>query len=111
MDTHVCFDHVFWSPEQSASKSISSVHSSADVGFIEANKYLAIACSFLLGFGDACFNTQIFSILGSVYKVTMVVGTWVGLTMILVRRLPYMTSAIFSDFLTPSPSFSMSLIS
>jgi hypothetical protein len=32
------------------------------------NKYLAIVCSFLLGFGDACFNTQIFSILGSVYK-------------------------------------------
>ena len=47
---------------------ISKVHLSADVGFIEANKYLAIACSFLLGFGDACFNTQIFSILGSAYK-------------------------------------------
>ena len=41
---------------------------SADVGFIEANKYLAIACSFLLGFGDACFNTQIFSVLGSFFK-------------------------------------------
>ena len=41
---------------------------SEDVGFIEANKYLAIACSFLLGFGDACFNTQIFSVLGSFYK-------------------------------------------
>ncbi|XP_059095962.1 UNC93-like protein MFSD11 [Tigriopus californicus] len=40
-------------------------HASA---YIESNAYLAIACSFSLGFGDACYNTQIFSILGSVYS-------------------------------------------
>lgn len=35
--------------------------------FIKSNQVLAIMCSFLLGLGDACYNTQIFSILGSVY--------------------------------------------
>lgn len=35
--------------------------------FISSSAELAIFCSFLLGFGDACFNTQIFSILGGVY--------------------------------------------
>lgn len=28
---------------------------------------LALFCSFLLGFGDACFNTQIYSMLGGVF--------------------------------------------
>eukprot|EP00095_Tigriopus_kingsejongensis_P001318 snap_masked-scaffold249_size238305-processed-gene-0.10 protein:Tk01318 transcript:snap_masked-scaffold249_size238305-processed-gene-0.10-mRNA-1 annotation:"unc93-like protein mfsd11" len=37
------------------------------LAYIVSNPYLALACSLLLGFGDACFNTQIFSILGSVY--------------------------------------------
>lgn len=36
--------------------------------FITSDKYIAILCSFLLGFGDACYNTQIYSILGGVYK-------------------------------------------
>ncbi|KAB7502898.1 UNC93-like protein MFSD11 [Armadillidium nasatum] len=31
------------------------------------NEVVAMLCSFLLGFGDACYNTQIYSILGSVY--------------------------------------------
>jgi MFS family permease len=30
------------------------------------SEYLAIACSALLGFGDACANTQVISLLGSV---------------------------------------------
>ncbi|KAF7270621.1 hypothetical protein GWI33_016417 [Rhynchophorus ferrugineus] len=38
-----------------------------DTAFITSNAYLAILCSFLLGFGDACYNTQIYSILGGVY--------------------------------------------
>lgn len=29
---------------------------------------LAILCSFLLGFGDSCFNTQIYALLGGVFK-------------------------------------------
>lgn len=29
--------------------------------------WIAILCSFLLGFGDACFNTQIYSMLGGVF--------------------------------------------
>lgn len=35
--------------------------------FIKSNAVLAIFCSFLLGLGDACYNTQIYSILGGVY--------------------------------------------
>lgn len=38
-----------------------------DAAFITSNAYLAVLCSFLLGFGDACYNTQIYSILGGVY--------------------------------------------
>nr|XP_053635439.1 LOW QUALITY PROTEIN: UNC93-like protein MFSD11 [Cherax quadricarinatus] len=32
------------------------------------SEVIAMMCSFLLGFGDACFNTQIYSILGTVYE-------------------------------------------
>jgi len=39
-----------------------------ETAFIEPNKYLAIFTSFLLGFSDACFNTQIYSILGGSFK-------------------------------------------
>lgn len=30
--------------------------------------YVAIICSFLLGLGDACFNTQVYSMLGGVFS-------------------------------------------
>lgn len=32
------------------------------------SKELAIFCSFLLGLGDSCFNTQLLSILGFLYS-------------------------------------------
>ncbi|CAL1528818.1 unnamed protein product, partial [Lymnaea stagnalis] len=35
--------------------------------YITSNTYLAILCSFLLGFGDSSFNTQLYSILGFMY--------------------------------------------
>ncbi|KAF2897951.1 hypothetical protein ILUMI_08226 [Ignelater luminosus] len=38
-----------------------------DEAFITSSAPLAIFCSFLLGFGDACFNTQIYSMLGGVF--------------------------------------------
>ena len=39
-----------------------------NVAYIASNRYLAITCSFLLGLSDACYNTQVFSILGGVWK-------------------------------------------
>ncbi|KAJ4443939.1 hypothetical protein ANN_05728, partial [Periplaneta americana] len=38
-----------------------------EAAFITSNAYVAILCSFLLGFGDSCYNTQIYSILGGVF--------------------------------------------
>uniref|UniRef100_A0A5S6N6X4 UNC93-like protein MFSD11 n=1 Tax=Xenopus tropicalis TaxID=8364 RepID=A0A5S6N6X4_XENTR len=35
--------------------------------FINPSKTIALACSFLLGLGDSCYNTQMLSILGSLY--------------------------------------------
>uniref|UniRef100_A0A2H1WVS8 UNC93-like protein MFSD11 n=1 Tax=Spodoptera frugiperda TaxID=7108 RepID=A0A2H1WVS8_SPOFR len=39
-----------------------------EVSYITPSPQLAMFCSFLLGFGDACFNTQIYSILGGNYS-------------------------------------------
>ncbi|XP_036446013.1 UNC93-like protein MFSD11 isoform X1 [Colossoma macropomum] len=36
-------------------------------GFISPNVDVALLCSFLLGLGDSCFNTQLLSIIGFVY--------------------------------------------
>jgi len=41
---------------------------SKEVAFLNPNTYLAIFCSFLLGLSDACYNTQVYSLLSAVYK-------------------------------------------
>lgn len=38
-----------------------------DLAYIPSSAFLAILSSFLVAFGDACFNTQCFSILGGLY--------------------------------------------
>lgn len=39
-----------------------------DIAYIDPPKpWIALLCAFLLGFGDSCFNTQIYSMLGGVF--------------------------------------------
>ncbi|KAK4876681.1 hypothetical protein RN001_009187 [Aquatica leii] len=45
----------------------SPFNSTNEEAFISSSATLAILCSFLLGFGDACFNTQIYALLGDVF--------------------------------------------
>lgn len=37
-------------------------------GFITPSVYVALLCSFLLGLGDSCFNTQLLSIVGFIFR-------------------------------------------
>ncbi|XP_044765194.1 UNC93-like protein MFSD11 isoform X2 [Coccinella septempunctata] len=46
----------------------SPIEDTNDEAFIASSGVLAMACSFLLGFGDACYNTQFYSIIGSIYS-------------------------------------------
>jgi len=44
------------------------LHSTDSVSYLETPSVtLAMLCAFLLGFGDACFCTQIYSILGGIF--------------------------------------------
>ncbi|XP_053232010.1 UNC93-like protein MFSD11 isoform X4 [Podarcis raffonei] len=47
---------------------IASIHGTDSIAFMEPSKEVAIFCSFLLGLGDSCFNTQLLSILGFLYS-------------------------------------------
>ncbi|KAK3851429.1 hypothetical protein Pcinc_041918 [Petrolisthes cinctipes] len=50
---------------------MSPLQNTQDPSFLpdgQPSEVIAMLCSFLLGFGDACFNTQIYSILGGVYQ-------------------------------------------
>uniref|UniRef100_A0A670XY24 UNC93-like protein MFSD11 n=1 Tax=Pseudonaja textilis TaxID=8673 RepID=A0A670XY24_PSETE len=47
---------------------IASMEGTDSIAFMKPSKEVAIFCSFLLGFGDSCFNTQLLSILGFLYS-------------------------------------------
>lgn len=44
------------------------LHDTNQKAVINSMVWLAILCSFLLGFGDSCYNTQVMSILGDLYS-------------------------------------------
>lgn len=47
---------------------IAPVEGTNSSAYIRPSKEIAILCSFLLGLGDSCFNTQLLSILGFLYS-------------------------------------------
>ncbi|XP_043946426.1 UNC93-like protein MFSD11 [Protopterus annectens] len=47
---------------------IASADGTDRISFMTPNKEVAMLCSFLLGLGDSCFNTQLISILGSLFS-------------------------------------------
>uniref|UniRef100_A0A2K6JP21 UNC93-like protein MFSD11 n=1 Tax=Rhinopithecus bieti TaxID=61621 RepID=A0A2K6JP21_RHIBE len=47
---------------------IAPVKGTDSSAYIKSSKEVAILCSFLLGLGDSCFNTQLLSVLGFLYS-------------------------------------------
>ncbi|NXE48827.1 MFS11 protein, partial [Casuarius casuarius] len=47
---------------------IAPMEGTDDIAYMTPSKEVAIFCSFLLGLGDSCFNTQLLSILGFLYS-------------------------------------------
>ncbi|KAF6299052.1 major facilitator superfamily domain containing 11 [Rhinolophus ferrumequinum] len=47
---------------------IAPIEGTDSSAYIQSSKEVAIFCSFLLGLGDSCFNTQLLSILGFLYS-------------------------------------------
>ncbi|XP_077979841.1 UNC93-like protein MFSD11 [Glandiceps talaboti] len=45
----------------------SPIEETFEIAYIDPNKYIAFLCAFMLGLGDSCFNTQIYSILGFMF--------------------------------------------
>lgn len=56
----------FYFPEKSISGDIAKEDSHGALG-VMANPYVVMISAFLLGFGDACYNTQIYSLIGVMY--------------------------------------------
>ncbi|XP_054155072.1 UNC93-like protein MFSD11 [Oppia nitens] len=48
--------------------SMASLEQTNDPAYINSNLGIALFCGFLLGLGDACYNTQMYSILGVLYR-------------------------------------------
>ncbi|CAI4226362.1 unnamed protein product [Auanema sp. JU1783] len=46
----------------------SSIHLTNDIGIIQPNPYLTCFISFILGFGDGCWNTQVYALIGDVFS-------------------------------------------
>ncbi|KHN74821.1 UNC93-like protein MFSD11 [Toxocara canis] len=60
----VAFFFVFLNVPMEAPLQKTSAHA-----YIEPSYFLALLCGLLLGFGDSCWNTQIYSLLGSLYTI------------------------------------------
>ncbi|KRX86792.1 UNC93-like protein MFSD11, partial [Trichinella pseudospiralis] len=56
--------------------SLSPFQPTDDVAYLLPNEYVAILCSFLLGFGDSCWNTQSFSSAVSFFYTSYLLLHW-----------------------------------
>ncbi|NWV01633.1 MFS11 protein, partial [Upupa epops] len=62
----IAFYLIFFNMPNNAS--IAPMEGTDDVAYMVPSKEVAVFCSFLLGLGDSCFNTQLLSILGFLYS-------------------------------------------
>lgn len=46
----------------------SPLQQTSEAAYISSSLAIALVCSFLLGFADSCYNTQMYSIIGTVYS-------------------------------------------
>ncbi|VDK43557.1 unnamed protein product [Cylicostephanus goldi] len=44
------------------------LHKTSSVGYIDPSIFIAIVTAYFLGLGDSCWNTQIYTLIGAMYK-------------------------------------------